>query len=346
MSRIENSLARLESALRGIIEGNPVADGVPRKFHNQLMTALTRAMQSAVNEVRGDREVDEGTYTAPDQYILVLPEESARTLLAHPAELDRLAHKLASYAAQANIRLEALPIMRVVARPGGQELTVHTQFSRVGIDDSSTTELEEANPAGRIPGNGNSSGAFLIVNGLNTYPLAQAVTNIGSDPANQLVLSDPGVSRSHAQLRFINNRYTIFDLGSRAGSFVNGVKISSQVLKPGDVILLASVPLVYGQETGEQMGYTQEISIRETAYRGLIRVKYSRERNHPARFTHLDGGAFVWIPGSGTIYHLERFKKPGRIISCQATGTHHPHQPGGEPGADEKLHDSGDHPGA
>jgi pSer/pThr/pTyr-binding forkhead associated (FHA) protein len=101
--------------------------------------------------------------------------------------------------------------------------------------------------------------AFLIVNGLSTYPLTQMVINIGCDPTNQLVLEDPRVSRMHAQLRFITDRFVIFDLDSKEGTFVNGVSITSHVLNPGDVIMLAGVPLVYGQETSSQLGYTQEL---------------------------------------------------------------------------------------
>jgi len=49
----------------------------------------------------------------------------------------------------------------------------------------------------------------------------------------------------------------IFDLDSSAGTWVNGKPVRQQALQPGDVILLAGVPMVYGQES-QGLGETQE----------------------------------------------------------------------------------------
>jgi hypothetical protein len=43
------------------------------------------------------------------------------------------------------------------------------------------------------------------------------------------------------------------------------VAVSSHKLNPGDVILLAGVPLVYGQEDAKQAGYTQELPVEPPA---------------------------------------------------------------------------------
>ena len=63
-----------------------------------------------------------------------------------------------------------------------------------------------------------------------------------------LVIDDPRISRNHAQLRAIKGRYVIFDLNSTGGTFVNAQRTSQSVLYPGDVISLAGVPLIYGQD--------------------------------------------------------------------------------------------------
>jgi pSer/pThr/pTyr-binding forkhead associated (FHA) protein len=101
--------------------------------------------------------------------------------------------------------------------------------------------------------------AFLIVNGLTTYTLTEAVINIGRDPSNQVHLKDLRVSRLHAQLRLIQGRFVIFDLDSLGGTFVNDVAVSNHQLNPGDVIRLAGVPLVYGVEQDLPSGFTQEL---------------------------------------------------------------------------------------
>jgi pSer/pThr/pTyr-binding forkhead associated (FHA) protein len=67
----------------------------------------------------------------------------------------------------------------------------------------------------------------------------------------------------HAQLRAIRGRYVIFDLGSSGGTFINGVRLGQSTLAPGDVISLAGVNLVFGQDESRPTAYpggTQPVS--------------------------------------------------------------------------------------
>lgn len=105
---------------------------------------------------------------------------------------------------------------------------------------SEESDLED--PA-RIP-----EDAFVIVDGIKVIPLNQPLVRIGRRLENNLVLDDPRVSRTHAELRAINGRYVLFDLNSTGGTFVNGLRITQSVVYPGDVISLAGVNLVYGQK--------------------------------------------------------------------------------------------------
>lgn len=91
--------------------------------------------------------------------------------------------------------------------------------------------------------------AFLIVGGTSIYNISQSVTNIGRRLDNQIILDDPRVSRYHAQVRYVKNRFILFDLNSTGGTYVNGERISQSFLYPGDVISLAGFPLVFGQDT-------------------------------------------------------------------------------------------------
>jgi pSer/pThr/pTyr-binding forkhead associated (FHA) protein len=104
------------------------------------------------------------------------------------------------------------------------------------------------------------SSAFLIVNGTHIYSLTQTVVNIGRRPDNQLVIDDGRISRVHAQLRAIKGRYVIFDLDSLGGTFVNDQRVHQCLLYPGDVISLAGVPLVFGQDE-TKLGETQKLSL-------------------------------------------------------------------------------------
>ncbi|GHT91390.1 adenylate cyclase [Spirochaetia bacterium] len=64
---------------------------------------------------------------------------------------------------------------------------------------------------------------------------------IGRNTSNDIVVAYKDVSGSHAQLiQKANGDIAITDCGSTNGTYVNGHKISMQVLKPGDTILLAN----------------------------------------------------------------------------------------------------------
>ena len=90
--------------------------------------------------------------------------------------------------------------------------------------------------------------AFLIIEGVKVHPLKETVVNIGRRLENHLVIDDPRISRNHAQLRAIKGRFVLFDLNSTGGTFVNGQRTSQTVLYPGDVISLAGVALIFGQD--------------------------------------------------------------------------------------------------
>ena len=61
----------------------------------------------------------------------------------------------------------------------------------------------------------------------------------------------------------IEGTFTIFDLGSLGGTTVNNQTVSQAALHPGDVVLLAGVPMVFGQEAPPELGRTQEYDHRE-----------------------------------------------------------------------------------
>jgi len=265
MSWIESTLTHLEMRIRELVEGEPGVDGIARKFHNQLERDLTVAMKTSVQRLPSVGHPDKMTLTAPDGYTLVLPTLEAQLLLTHPAELNRLAHKLETLGYQSGIVFASPPIIRVVADPQIMQRKVIAAFTHPGLEDSSTTQIEEVKKGADEALSALMPKAFLIVNGLTTFPLTQPMVNIGRDPSNQLYLDDLRVSRMHAQLRLIQEKFVIFDLDSLGGTFVNGVAVSSHALNPGDVILLAGVPLVYGQEKTEQAGYTQELPVEPPA---------------------------------------------------------------------------------
>lgn len=261
MGWIDTLLTRLEANLRLMIEGTSARDGFPRRLHGMLERELIATMRSNVQKRPVDVNQMALSTLAPDQYTLILPAIEAQILLTHPTELDRLTKALEKVAYQAGIAFTVAPVLRVVADPHSTCMNILAEFCHPGMGDSSTYQLEGALDVSGMSSNGNLPSAYLIVNGLKTFTITQPVINIGRDPSNQLQLDDAHISSQHAQLRLVHGRFVIFDLDSHDGTFVNGVPVSSHTLNPGDVIQLAGLPLVYGQDTFGSPAQTQELPV-------------------------------------------------------------------------------------
>jgi hypothetical protein len=78
--------------------------------------------------------------------------------------------------------------------------------------------------------------AYLILQGTRIIPLNQTFIKIGRQLDNHIILEDPRVSRTHAQIKLINDHYVIFDMHSTGGTHINGRQVEQSVLYPGDVI--------------------------------------------------------------------------------------------------------------
>jgi ABC-type multidrug transport system ATPase subunit len=72
---------------------------------------------------------------------------------------------------------------------------------------------------------------------------------IGRDPSNDVILDYPVISRYHAQIERIGQRYRVKDLNSSNGTFVNNDRISEEVwLQDGDSIRVGPYRFVLGQD--------------------------------------------------------------------------------------------------
>ena len=245
--KIETTLNRIESSLQSLIEGSLArlfVNGAPAK---NLAHLLVEAM-------RENAWLDEtGSLLAPNYYQLETDRAMTETLSTDPVMLEELANFMQISAQEAGIRFTSQPVVRLSPDPNlpPGEIRVTARSSQANLSETHAMQLEA--PAAKSDSRQEGlepipPGAFLIVDGVRVFPLAQTLVNIGRHPDNHLVVNDPRVSRRHAQLRIIEGRFVIFDLNSTGGTAVNGKTIHQSRLSPGDVISLSGVPLVYGQE--------------------------------------------------------------------------------------------------
>ncbi|MGZ3561424.1 MAG: FhaA domain-containing protein [Vulcanimicrobiaceae bacterium] len=69
------------------------------------------------------------------------------------------------------------------------------------------------------------------------------MTRVGRSDDRDLFLVDPSVSRAHAIIETDGGEPIVHDLGSTNGTFVNGERISSRRLKPGDLVAFGNTQM-------------------------------------------------------------------------------------------------------
>jgi hypothetical protein len=97
--------------------------------------------------------------------------------------------------------------------------------------------------SGRKPGRdaaGRRGELVLLKDGrpAQTYPLSKPVVTLGRLADCDVVLSDPGASRRHAEIRRQDGSYVIIDLGSTNGTMVNEATVDERLLEEGDRITI------------------------------------------------------------------------------------------------------------
>ncbi len=101
------------------------------------------------------------------------------------------------------------------------------------------------------------------------YELLSSSTTLGRESTNQVQLHDTEVSRHHARIdRGEEGVWTLVDLGSSNGSYINSVRIATQPLTSGDRIQLGSTLMIFSastESTAQMPAEDHEGSVRDVA---------------------------------------------------------------------------------
>lgn len=77
------------------------------------------------------------------------------------------------------------------------------------------------------------------------FDLAGELVNLGRDPTSEIIIQDAKVSRTHAQIELGEGVCRLVDLGSSNGTYLNGQRVDSADLSPGDIIRMGGSILRY-----------------------------------------------------------------------------------------------------
>ncbi len=204
-----------------------------RRIERLVEGVFARAFRSGIQPVeigrRLTREMDlhrtiapRGTLT-PNEFVVVLSGADADRFAPIEAEL---VHELVSVA-----RDHAFKEGYTLIGPVNVEIEVDDHLVQ------GTLEIEATMSQTTV-------GASVVLGDGRRVPITDSGLTVGRLPECEVVVSDGNVSRRHAQIRSVDGRYAIADLGSTNGTRVNGAKISRpHELETGDEITVGSTVL-------------------------------------------------------------------------------------------------------
>ena len=102
---------------------------------------------------------------------------------------------------------------------------------------------------------GRHQGLFVVNQGAKAgarYALNADVVSLGRDPNSDIFLDDVTVSRRHAEVERRGARYSIRDVGSLNGTYVNRNLVEQGELSEGDEVQVGKFKLVFVHGTSPQ----------------------------------------------------------------------------------------------
>lgn len=234
---MSDRLAKLEAQIEQFVEGTLTRLLAGRLQARELAVRLARAMED--NARPGPRE----TRLAPTHYHVRLnPDDESAIRATAPDLTDSLAAELVIFARELGLALPGQPVIGIEA---DSTLEPHG----VVVEAVTARPMAQTRPMPAIDrAPTDPSRAYLIVNAERHVPMTRPVITLGRKLDNTVIVDDPRVSRHHAQLRLRYGRWILYDLGSASGTYVNNHRVDECLLQPGDVISLAGVALIYGEE--------------------------------------------------------------------------------------------------
>jgi len=253
-------LRNIEKRMESLVEG-VFGRAFRRQIHPvEIAKGLTKQMDEG-------RMISISRTYAPNDFTVHLSKEDAESIQAYQGALrDELIQYVSTHADNKNYHLMTPPKVRF-------EIEDSLRFGEFGItakltggegprekgapqDTSGETRIFRTEETVEAKGQGTSAISAeeakkhglarevveLILND-RTYPLeGRGPWTVGRSQENDIVVSDPNVSRKHARLSRADSGFIVEDLGSTNGTLLDGAPIDRERIESGD-------ELTFGQST-------------------------------------------------------------------------------------------------
>jgi hypothetical protein len=181
-----------------------------------------------------------------------LEQELSGYLLEHARRrnYDLLTRPAVEFKTDERLRLGEFGIQTRLVKPPAHEGEAPSQGEEGHtMVYSAVKERGDAKPSPEQRAEAMVATRAVVSLGDRRYVLEGPRATIGRSKGAECVLSDPNVSRRHAELRRTQTGdWTIADLGSTNGIKVNGRRVSSSRLSPGDQVTLGTTTFLFDIE--------------------------------------------------------------------------------------------------
>jgi hypothetical protein len=249
-------LRSLESKIAGLVEGT-----FSRAFRSEVRPV--EIARKLAREMEENKSFSVSRTYVPNEYrVFLSPRDRERFSSYEEALTAELAGYLLEHARRERLALLSRPVIEFqtddrlglgefgiqtgVVQPAEEpgEPAVHDEGGRTMIYSTAGRVAEPLEERART----RQQSALLLVDGKRMVVGPAGVT-LGRSRQCDVVLSDPNVSREHAEIRPRGGSWVLSDLGSTNGSCINGRRIDRpEVVKPGDEIELGQSVIRFEQE--------------------------------------------------------------------------------------------------
>ena len=139
------------------------------------------------------------------------------------------------------LRMEEMQRYGLDARDRGRDYEAEPPYDTYDTSDedayfAAQDEDGELAPQDLAPGYQPPLASLYNINTGETFNLDGVQVRIGRDRANDIVIRDPNVSRTHAEIVLRDGYWMLNDLGSTNGTFLNDKEIAQVDLCDGDLL--------------------------------------------------------------------------------------------------------------
>jgi hypothetical protein len=238
---MKSRLDLVENTIKALFEGDsalfPWVDEQTSLLH-KILESIQENLTSLEND---PKEI-------PGKFSIYLNSKDRQTLEKKDNWLDAVKNFVEEMSSEMGLSISRWPEIEVITRNSLSNGAVLIKTSVVPPALGETGIVPVVIKTASLVDNKRSNIGYLILEDESLFELISPVTNIGRNSTNHLILNDLRVSRTHAQIRTVGDDYIIFDIGSSGGTYINGERISQRKLKPGDVISLAGIRLIFSEE--------------------------------------------------------------------------------------------------